>query len=84
MTARSRTSDRARSRCGSDRRPLCRETTASFAGLNLSNIAGRTFKVNGVAFVANGSISALPAKVNGGYCLQATAGGLGFASFATW
>jgi hypothetical protein len=62
----------------------CRETTASISGLNLSNIAGRTFKVNGVAYVADGTVSALPAKVNGGYCFQATAGGLDFASFATW
>ena len=63
---------------------VCRETTASLSGINLSNIAGRTFKVNGTAFVADGTISALPAKVNGGYCLEATAGGLSFASFATW
>jgi len=26
----------------------------------------------------------LPAKVNGGYCLQAAAGGMSYASFATW
>jgi hypothetical protein len=63
---------------------VCRETTASLSGLNLSNIAGRTLKINGVSFVDDGTISALPAKVNGGYCLQATAGGLSFASFATW
>jgi hypothetical protein len=62
----------------------CRETTASLSGLNLSNIAGRTLKINGAAFVADGNISALPAKVNGGYCIQATAGGLDYASFATW
>jgi len=62
----------------------CRETTASISGLNLSNIAGRTFKVNGVSFVSDGNISALPDKVNGGYCFQATAGGLDYASFATW
>ena len=62
----------------------CRETTASLSGLNLSNIAGRTLKINGVAFLADGNISALPAKVNGGYCIQATAGGLSYASFATW
>ena len=43
---------------------VCRETTAAISGLNLSNIAGRTFKVNGVAFVADGSVSsALPAKI---------------------
>jgi ricin-type beta-trefoil lectin protein len=62
----------------------CRETTATLSGLNLSNIAGRTFKVNGTAYVADGNISALPAKVNGGYCFQATAGGMDYASFATW
>jgi hypothetical protein len=63
---------------------ICRETTAAISGVNLSNIAGRTFNINGVAFVADGNISALPAKVNGGYCLQATAGGADYASFATW
>jgi hypothetical protein len=63
---------------------ICRETTASLSGVNFSNIAGRTLKINGVAFVADGNISALPAKVNGGYCFQATAGGMDFASFATW
>jgi hypothetical protein len=62
----------------------CRETTASLSGVNLSNITGRTFKINGAAFVADGTVSALPAKVNGGYCLEATAGGQSFASFATW
>jgi hypothetical protein len=63
---------------------VCRETTTSLSGVNLSNITGRTFKINGTAFAADGTISALPAKVNGGYCLQATAGGLSYASFATW
>jgi len=63
---------------------VCRETTASLSGVNISNISGRTFKINGEAYTADGSISALPAKVNGGYCLQATAGGYDFASFATW
>ena len=63
---------------------VCRETTAALSGVNISNIAGRALKVNGVAYVADGNISALPAKVNGGYCFQATAGGLDYASFATW
>jgi hypothetical protein len=63
---------------------ICRETTASLSGVNFSNIAGRELKINGVAFVADGNISALPAKVNGGYCFQATAGGMAYASFATW
>jgi hypothetical protein len=63
---------------------VCRETTASLSGVNISNIAGRTLKVNGVAYVADGTVSALPAKVNGGYCFQATAGGYDYASFATW
>jgi hypothetical protein len=63
---------------------ICRETTASLSGVNFSNIAGRTLKINGVAFVADGNISALPPTVNGGYCFQATAGGMDYASFATW
>ena len=63
---------------------VCRETTASLSGVNFSNIAGRTVKINGTAFVSDGTIAALPAKVNGGYCFQATAGGMDYASFATW
>jgi hypothetical protein len=63
---------------------ICRETTASLSGVNISNIAGRELKINGTAFVADGTISALPAQINGGYCFQTTAGGMDFASFATW
>jgi hypothetical protein len=63
---------------------VCLETTASLAGVNFSNIAGRTLKINGVAYIADGNVSALPAKANGGYCFQATAGGMDYASFATW
>ena len=63
---------------------VCRETTAALSGTNLSNMAGRVFRINGVAFVADGNISALPAPVNGGYCFQATAGGADYAAFATW
>jgi hypothetical protein len=62
----------------------CRETTASLSGVNISNISGRTLSINGTAFASDGTISALPPKVNGGYCIQATAGGLSFASYATW
>jgi len=63
---------------------VCRETTAALSGVNFSNIAGRTIKINGEAYVSDGTISALPAKINGGYCFQASAGGMDFASFATW
>ena len=62
----------------------CRETTASLSGVNFSNIAGRTLSINGVGYTSDGNISALPPKVNGGYCIQATAGGLSYASYATW
>jgi hypothetical protein len=63
---------------------VCRETTQGLSGVNINNMAGRTFKINGVAFAADGNITALPAKVNGGYCFQATTGGNDYASFATW
>ncbi len=43
-------------------------------------MTGRTFSINGTAF----SSGTLPAKVNGGYCIQVGAGGLNYASFSTW
>jgi hypothetical protein len=45
-------------------------------------MTGRTLSVNGTA--ANCTGWSLPAKVNNGYCIQVTAGGLDYASFATW
>ena len=58
----------------------CYETTASLGGAQQSNMTGRTFSINGTAFTSG----TLPAKVNGGYCIQVGAGGLNYASFSTW
>ncbi len=59
----------------------CFETTASLQGGGTSNMTGRTFTINGVA---QGASFKLPAKVNGGYCIQVGAGGASYASFNTW
>jgi len=60
----------------------CFQTTANLAGGNCSNMTGRTLSVNGTSANCNGW--SLPAKVNNGYCIQVTAGGVDWASFATW
>jgi len=60
----------------------CFQTTANLAGGNCSNMTGRTLSVNGTTANCNGW--SLPAKVNNGYCIQVTAGGVDWASFATW
>jgi hypothetical protein len=61
----------------------CHETTANIVGANCGNMGSRTFKVNGVTQTCTGNIT-LPAKVNGGYCFQATAGTPDYAYFGTW
>jgi endo-1,4-beta-D-glucanase Y/fibronectin type 3 domain-containing protein len=60
----------------------CFQTTANLAGGNCSNMTDRTLSVNGTAANCNGW--SLPAKVNNGYCIQVTAGGVAWASFSTW
>jgi hypothetical protein len=61
---------------------VCRETTSALHAGNCSNIASRTLSVNGTAM--NCSLWTLPAKRNGGYCIQVTAGTPDWTSFATW
>jgi hypothetical protein len=62
---------------------ICRETTGvTFAGGNCSNMTGRTITVNGTTMSCNGWT--IPAKVNNGYCVQVTSGGLSYASYSTW
>ncbi len=61
---------------------ICRETTANLSGGNCSNMSSRVLSVNGVSMSCNGWT--LPAKHNGGYCVQVTAGSPDWASFATW
>ncbi len=60
---------------------VCRETTTNLGGGGRYNMAGRTFVINGVVMTGSDGPYTLPAKVNGGYCFQATAGGLDYASF---
>jgi hypothetical protein len=45
-------------------------------------MASRTLKVNNTTMSCNGW--SLPAKRNGGYCIQVTAGTPNYAAFATW
>jgi hypothetical protein len=61
---------------------ICHQTTSNLTGGNCSNMTGRTLKVNGTTMNCNGWT--LPAKRNGGYCIQVTSGGLSYASYATW
>ncbi len=60
----------------------CHQTTASLMGGNCSNIGSRALKVNNTTMSC--SNWALPAKVNGGYCIQVTAGTPSYTAFATW
>ena len=46
-------------------------------------MGGRTLTINGVAMSTGDGSFALPAKVNGGYCFQASAGGYSYASFSS-
>ncbi|MGK3987427.1 fibronectin type III domain-containing protein [Sorangium sp. So ce136] len=63
----------------------CHETTVNPQGLNCGNFAtGRTFRVNGVLVTCNGANATLPAKRNGGYCMQASAGNQPWAYFSTF
>jgi hypothetical protein len=63
----------------------CHETTANIQGGGCSNCTGRTFTINGTPETGTGNWpTPLPAKVNGGYCFQATAGGLTYATFYTF
>ena len=60
----------------------CYSTTFPISAMNCGNMTGRTMSVNGTAIDCNNPV--LPAKVNGGYCFQATAGGYSYAYFGMW
>ena len=61
----------------------CHETVANLNGGNCSNISSpRALTVNGVAM--NCSSWTLPAKRNGGYCVQVNAGTPAWSAFVTW
>ena len=48
----------------------------------MASLASRTLKVNNTTMSCNGWT--LPAKRNGGYCIQVTAGTPSWTAFATW
>ena len=60
----------------------CHQTTASLAGGICSNLGSRTLKVNNTTMSCSSWV--LPAKRNGGYCIQVTAGTPNYTSFSTW
>ena len=63
----------------------CFETTASIQGGNCSNVtAPRTFSVNGKVETCGQNWPSLPAKLDGGYCFEFTAGSPDFSSFTTF
>jgi hypothetical protein len=64
----------------------CHQTVANLNGGNCGNFAtGRTFQINGTTMsCTGGNWASLPAKRNGGYCLQASAGDFAWAYFATF
>jgi hypothetical protein len=65
---------------------VCYQTTAALSGGNCGNfVSPRTLSVNGTMMSCNnGNWSSLPPKVNGGYCVQTTAGSQAWAYFTTW
>ena len=63
----------------------CFETTASIQGGNCSNVtAPRTFSVNGKVETCGQNWPSLPAKIDGGYCFEFTAGTPDFSAFTTF
>lgn len=62
----------------------CHELSANLSGMVCGNLAsGRRLKVNGKTIDCSRHIT-LPAKRNGGYCVQTNAGPYDWAYFATW
>lgn len=63
----------------------CFESTQNFVYGNCEGFASpRTLAVNGTALTCNGQRVRLPAKRNGGYCFQASAGQNTWAWFSAW
>ena len=65
---------------------VCYQTSASLNGGVCGNMAsGRKLTVNGVQMSCTSNWpTPLPAKRNGGYCVQTTAGNFAYAYFSTW
>jgi hypothetical protein len=62
----------------------CHESYQPMTGFQCGNMAsGRTTKINGQTVTCGGNIP-IPAKRNGGYCVQTSAGPYDWAYFATW
>ncbi len=64
----------------------CHQTVANINGGNCGNFSGgRTFRINDTLMsCSGGNWPSLPAKRNGGYCFQATAGDFPWAFFVTF
>jgi hypothetical protein len=65
---------------------VCYQTTSTINSGNCGNFASpRTLKVNGTTEpCTGGNWSAVPAKRNGGYCIQTTTGNYSYAYFTAW
>jgi hypothetical protein len=65
---------------------VCYQTTSTINGGNCGNfVSPRTLKVNGTTEPCDGGNWALvPAKQNGGYCIQITAGNQSYAYLTAW
>jgi hypothetical protein len=62
----------------------CYETTLNIQGGNCSNVpAPRAFTINSKAETCTGNFT-LPAKVNGGYCFEFSAGNPDYSAFSTF
>jgi hypothetical protein len=65
---------------------LCYQTTSPIHGGNCGNfVSPRTLKINGVTkSCTGGNWGSVPAAVNGGYCIQITAGNQPYSYFTAW
>jgi len=65
---------------------VCYQTTSTINGGNCGNfVSPRTLTVNGTTeSCSGGNWSAIPAKRNGGYCIQTTTGNQPWAYFTNW
>jgi len=65
---------------------VCYQTTSNINSGNCGNLASpRTLKVNGTTETCNGgNWASVPAKRNGGYCIQTTTGNYSYAYFTAW
>jgi len=65
---------------------VCYQTTSAINGGNCGNfVSPRSLQVNGTTeSCTGGNWSSVPAKRNGGYCIQTTAGNYSWAYFTAW